>query len=195
MHVAHLMEDAERLDPDLLQSVAVRHPSGLDVLASPSDMIPIDSVTVAFVDQLLRTATQTYDMVIVDLPNVWNDWTVHVLQLADMICMVTNITVPGIYQTRRQLEVLEANGLMPKLQVVANRVETRMFGRVDLKDSESVLGRRIDHRVANDYPTMRSANDEGRPIKEIRSSSRLVKDLKGLAQALSATLASEGVQP
>jgi pilus assembly protein CpaE len=194
LNVGNLIEDAERLDTELLQSVAIQHPSGLEVVASPHEMIPVESVTVDFVDQILRTAVQAYDVVMIDLPTVWTEWTVRALQRADIICLVTNLTVPGIYQTRRQLEVLDANGLTSKLVTIANRTDVNMFGRkTDTRESEAVLGRKIDHSIANDYQTMRSAIDEGRPIKDVRGSSRLAKDILGLVNALGETLASEAV--
>jgi pilus assembly protein CpaE len=156
-------------------------------------MFPIDAITTDFTDHLLRTATQTYDVVLVDLPTVWTEWTVSVLQRADAIVMVTNLSVPGIYQARRQLEVLDANGLMGKLHVVANRVQYGLFTKkVDLAETESVLGRRIDHTIANDYPAISAANDEGRPVKEVRGTSRIVKDLQQLGEKLSETLSAIG---
>jgi pilus assembly protein CpaE len=192
MHVGNLMEDADRLDPELLQSVAMRHESGIEVVAAPSDMIPLEAVSVDFIDQLMRAAVQAYDVVLIDLPTVWTEWTVRVLQRADLICLVTNMTVPGIYQARRQLEVLEANGLTAKLQTVVNRVEVSLFGRKpDMKETEAVLGRRIDHSIANDYRTIASANDEGRSVKAIAGSSRLAKDLKALAGAFGEIISAE----
>ena len=189
--IGNLIEDHERLDSELLQSVSVKHSSGLEVVAAPTDMLPIDAISTDFVDQMLRTATQSYDVVLVDLPTVWNEWTVRVLQRADAIVMVTNLTVPGIYQARRQLEVLDANGLMHKLQVVANRVQYGLFtSKVDLTETESVLGRRIDHTVANDYPAISAANDEGRTLKEVRGKSRIVKDLQQLADKLGEILSA-----
>jgi pilus assembly protein CpaE len=189
--IGNLVEDAERLDSELMHSVAVRHSSGLEVVAAPSDMLPIDAITPEFVDQALRTATQSYDVVLVDLPTVWNEWTVRALQRADAIVMVTNLTVPGIYQARRQLDVLDANGLMPKLQMVANRVPHGLFGgKVDLKETEAVLGRKIDHSIANDFPAVSAANDEGRTLKEVRGKSRIVKDLQQLADRLGETLSA-----
>lgn len=191
-----LMENADRLDSELLQSVAMKHASGLEVIAAPSDMLPIDAISSDFVDQLLRTATQSYDVVLVDLPTVWTEWTVRVLQRADAIVMVTNMTVPGIFQARRQLDVLDVNGLIPKLQVVANRVQYGLFSsKVDLSETEAALGRKIDHKIANDYPAMSAANDEGRTLKDVRGKSRIVKDLQALSERLSETLSAiEAVQ-
>ncbi len=191
LSVGNLMENADRLDSELLQSVALKHSSGLEVVAAPSDMLPIDAVTTDFVDQLLRTATQSFDVVLADLPMVWTEWTVRVLQRADAIVMVTNLSVPGIFQARRQLDVLDANGLLPKLRVVANRVQYGLFSsKVDLSETEAALGRKVEHTVANDYPAMSAANDEGRTLKDVRGKSRIVKDLQQLSDRLSETLSA-----
>jgi Flp pilus assembly CpaE family ATPase len=75
--------------------------------------------------------------------------------------------------------------------MVANRVQYGLLTKkVDLKETEAVLGRRIDHTVANDYPAISAANDEGRPLKEVRGTSRIMKDLQALADKLSETLSA-----
>lgn len=191
LSIGNLIENADRLDSELLQSVALKHQSGLDVVAAPSDMLPMDTITTDFVDQLLRTASQSFDVVLADLPMVWTEWTVRVLQRADVIVMVTNLSVPGIFQARRQLDVLDANGLISKLQVVANRVQYGLFSsKVNLSETEAALGRKINHTVANDYPAMSAASDEGRTLKEVRGKSRILKDLQQLSARLGETLSA-----
>lgn len=191
--LGNLIEDEARLDSELLQSVAIRHSSGLDIIASPTDMMPLDIVSTDFAERILRMATQAYDVVIVDLPRAWTEWSVRVLDRSDVACLVTNLSVPGIHQARRQLEILEANNLMDKLRIVANRVQYKMFGRIDLTETEAVLGRRIDHTIANDYQTVSAALDQGRTILDIRGKSgRVVKDVGSLVDALSTVIATEG---
>jgi pilus assembly protein CpaE len=190
--LAHLIEDEARLDVELLQSVAIRHASGLNVIACPVDIVPLDLVTPEFVNRILRLAVQAYDVVLVDLPTAWTEWSLRALERSDLTCLVTNLSVSGIYQARRQLEIVEANHLMEKTRIIANRVQHKMFGRVDLRETESVLGRRIDFTIANDYPSINAANDQGLPVSEISKGSRLVKDLKALSAALSAAMAGEG---
>ena len=190
--IANLIEDAERLDAELLQSVAMKHSSSLEVLASPTDIMPMDMVAPEFVDQLMRTATQVYDVVLVDMPQVWTEWSVRALQRADIILMVMNLSVPGVYQARRQLELIEANGLTARLRILANRVPVSLLGRkAGTKETEAVLGRRIDFTVANDYPGMSAAGDEGVVLKDARASARLIKDINELAAQLSESLAAE----
>lgn len=189
--LANMIEDSERLDSELFQSVAIRHASGLEIVAGPLEMLPLEAVSTEFVDQAMRMAAGIYDVVLIDLPTAWTEWTVRALQRADMVCMVINLSVPGIFQARRQLELLEANGITPKLKLIANRVQKPLFGRVDLKESESVLGRPIDLTVADDFIGMSRAGNEGRSLKEVGASSRLVKDIKAMVDHLSAALVTE----
>jgi Flp pilus assembly CpaE family ATPase len=80
---------------------------------------------------------------------------------------------------------------MNKLQVVANRVQYGLFSsKVDLSETEGALGRKIEHKVANDYPAMSAANDEGRTLKDVRGKSRILKDLQQLSERLSETLSA-----
>lgn len=191
--IGSLIADEARLDPELLQSVAVRHASGLDIIAAPAELMPLDSVSTDFVGRVLRMAAQAYDVVLVDLPRAWTEWSIRIVERSDVALLVMNLSVPAIHQARRQLELIEANNLMDKLRIVANRAPIKLFGRVDLSETEAVLGRKIDHSIANDYPTVSSALDQGRTIAEIRGGSKVVKDMKGLAEMLAAVPVSEGV--
>ena len=68
-----------RLDGALLQSVATRHASGLHVIAAPPDVAPLDLLDVDSASEILSVARQEFDIVIVDLPNAWTNWSLSVL--------------------------------------------------------------------------------------------------------------------
>jgi pilus assembly protein CpaE len=186
-----LVDAADRLDPEFLKSVADMHPSGMSVIACPPDIVPLDALTPEFVDKLLEVATQAYDIVVLDLPTAWVGWSLGALQRSDAICLVTAITVPGIHQARRQLEMIDANGLSDRIQLVANRVTHSLFGKLDLSETESVLRRKINLSIVNDYPTMAGAINEGKSISAIKVKSRIEKDVRTLVQAVTAQVSIE----
>lgn len=192
LHIGHLIEDVAGMDGDLLQSVAAIHDSGLSLIASPIEMMPIEVIDRDFVDRLLSIARDSYDIIIADLPTLWSEWTMRILQRSDSICMVTDLSVPSLYQARRQLEMVDANGLTPRLKVIANRVQKGLFAKVNLKETEGVLGRRIEFSIANDYPAVSAANDQGRAVKDVRPGSRVLKDLAYLSSTLAAALMADG---
>lgn len=60
-----------------------------------------------------------------------------------------------------------------------------MFGKVDMSDTQALIGRRIDYVIANDYPTVSSAIDRGKPFT---AKTRVEKDLRAMVGALAASL-------
>ena len=186
LSLADLIDAGERLDIELLRSVAAQHPSGLNVIACPPDIVPLDALTPEFIDKLLDLAVQTYDIVLLDLPGAWVSWSLSALQKSDAVCLVAGLSVPGVHQARRQLELLDANGLGERLRIILNRVHAPMFGKVDLSGTESVLRRTVHFVISNDYPTVSTAIDEGRSIGAIKVKSRVEKDVRKMVTTLAA---------
>lgn len=186
--LADLIDAGDRLDRELLGSVAEIHASGLAVIASPLDMVPLDALTPEFVRRLIDLARGAFEVVLIDLPGAWTSWSLAAIEAADTACLVTSLTVPGIHQARRQLEVIDANGLGERTRIIVNRVPKPMFRRADLGDTEKVLGRRVDFQVTNDYPTVNGAIDQGRAFSAVAPRSRVEKDLSALIDGLATTI-------
>lgn len=182
--IGDLIEAGDRLDGEFLRMVAERHQSGLSVVAAPADMNPLDSLSPEFIDQLMDQAAQNYDLVVLDMPGLWIDWTAAALQKADIIALVTQITVSGVQQGRRQLDVFDANNLGDRVRLVMNRMTPGLFGKYDMADAETVLRHRVHFALANDYPTVSAALDEGRSLGQIKMKSRIEKEIRQMAATL-----------
>ncbi len=189
LSLAELIDAGDRLDIEFLRSVAAPHPSGMHVVACPPDIMPLDALTPEFVDRLLDVAAQTFDIVIVDLPGAWVNWSLSAMQKSDIVCMIASLSVPGVHQAKRQLELIDANGLGERTRVVLNRVTTPLFGKTDVSGTETALRRKVHSAIANDYPTVSAAIDEGQTISAIKLKSRVEKDVRALVATL-ATLVS-----
>ncbi|WP_419815147.1 AAA family ATPase [Glacieibacterium sp.] len=183
-----LIEAKERLDTTLFQTIAARHSSGLHVIAAPPEMVPLEILTPALAGQILATAAQLHEIVLVDLPAAWTSWSLAVLDRSDAVCLVTNLSVPGLRQARRQLDVIEANGLKVPIHIVLNRVPSKMFRTIDMGDSERVLRRKVDITITNDVATVTNAIDQGRPLASVSSKTRVEKDLAMLVARLGQTV-------
>ena len=189
--LADLIDAGDRLDSELLRSVAERHASGVSVIACPSDMMPLDTLTPEFVGRMLDIATQCFDIVILDFPGAWLNWSLTALEKCDAACVVTALSVPGIHQAKRQLEIIETNGLGDRARIVANRVATALFRTVDMSEAEAVLHRKIDFPISNDFTTVNGAIEQGRPLAAIKARSRVEKDLRAMVAALAEVIEIE----
>jgi pilus assembly protein CpaE len=183
--LADLVDLPERLDADLLQGAMTRHDSGLSVVAAPRDVMPLESFTPDFIRRLTEVARSRFAVVLADLPPAWSLWTFEALRQSDEVLLVTQMTVPGVRQARRQLDTLKAEGLddLP-IRVVLNRFEKRWGGTLNVKEVEKALGRKIDFTVANDYRTVSEALDQGLSIVEVRKRSKAFKSITKISDAL-----------
>jgi pilus assembly protein CpaE len=179
-----LVESPERMDVSLLQSVMSHHESGLDVLAAPRDVMPLEVVSSGAVDACLKVAADLYSYVLVDLPTVWCDWTMQALQKSDVILLVTQLTVPHVRQARRQLDQLAAHGFgdIP-VKVVVNRFEKGWGKGVSAKEAAKAMNRGIDYFVMSDFKLVSEAINQGVPIAKIARRSKVEKSIADLVDS------------
>lgn len=181
-HVGELLGAGERLDEALFRSVVTEHGSGLAVVAAPKQMAPIESVDV---DQMLRVieiAARMYDVVLLDLPGNWTNWSMSLAARSDLLMMVVELSVGSLRQARRQVDLLldQQLGNIP-LEVIVNRVEKKLFKSIDLSDVRRVLGQDVDLVVANDFQLMSAACDQGVLVGDLRAKSKIDRDLGSIA--------------
>lgn len=181
-HVGELLGAGERLDEALLRSVATEHGSGISVIAAPKQLSPIESVDVDQVLRVIDLATRCYDVVLLDLPGNWTNWSLSLAARADLLLMVVELSVGSLRQARRQIDLLldQQLGNIP-LEVIVNRVEKKLFKSIDLSDVRRVLGQDVDLVVANDFQLMSAACDQGVLVGDLRAKTRIDRDLGAIA--------------
>jgi len=111
---------------------------------------------------LLEYVDREYDTVVVDLPETMTDETAEVVLRASQIYVVCTVDGPSMELGRRRLAELGQLGVDP------NRVSA-VFNRWHTTDpSPKQLGEQTGCPVAklipNDYASVRSATEEGRPV-------------------------------
>ena len=187
-----LVAAGKRLDADLLRSVAAVHPSGLNVISAPREIMPLESVTSDQVMGIIDLATAEYGSVFVDLPMNWTNWSLSLLARSDIVLMVSELRVPSLHRARRQLDLMDSQDLHNlDVRIVLNRVEKGLFKTINTEDAERVLRRPIAFTVSNDHDTMTQAIDRGVPIDEVRRKSAVAKDIDAMDKGLTAALGLE----
>ncbi|MFC7536363.1 CpaE family protein [Sphingomonas sp. GCM10030256] len=189
MTVSDLVEAGARLDGELLRSVAVHHPSGLEVIAAPREMLPLESLSNEQVIAIVERAQREYGSVFVDLPANWTNWSLSLAARADVLLLVTELSVPSLNRARRQIDLLNSQGLGDvELRVVINRFEKKVFGGLKPADVRTALGREAAYTIANDPDVLCEAVDRGIGIEAVKRKSALGRDLDLLDAGLASIL-------
>lgn len=184
-----LIEAGARLDGDLLRATTTEHSSGLNVIAAPLSMMPLESVTSEQVIDIVELAKREFGTVFLDLPSNWTNWSLSLLAQSDLVLLVSELSVASLHRARRQLELIKSQDLEElDLRVVINRFDKGLMRTVRPSDVREAIGRDISYTIANDQPLMRSAIDQGLPIDQIRRKSAIGKDIETLDAGIAAAL-------
>lgn len=178
LSIADLLEAGSRIDGELLRSVVTTTPQGLNVIAAPADMMPIEAVNADQILRIIDLARQEFDFVVIDLPTNWTNWALSLVARSTAIFLIVELSVASLRQAKRQLQLLDNQGIRgDHINIVANRVEKRLFRTIDLESAAQALGHPVELSIHNDYPLVRAAHDQGVLIQQIRAKSKIVGDI------------------
>ena len=144
-------------DPEMLRALLARHDSGLLVLPAPTEPVlgsqirPEEIVTVCNALQTLCA------YVIADLPTVFDDYVLAVVDAADEVLLVGSMDIPSVKNLKIGMQALDLVTVAgPKLKLVLNRANTRV--KLDVREIEQVLGIRADFPIPSDIAVPLSVN-------------------------------------
>lgn len=182
-NLADLARDIHRLDASFLAASVVQVAPNFAILAAPDDPVQAMEVKPAHIEQLLNLAVSLYDYVLVDVGRVLDPVTLKVLDRADCIYPVVQMTLPFIRDASRLLEVFRSLGYPPeKIRLLVNRFEKG--GDLSLGDLEQTLGVKNVRTIPNSYQAVASAVNQGVPLARIARGNPVARSLEELAMSL-----------
>jgi pilus assembly protein CpaE len=178
---ASLASRSEAIDETYLRTTLDAHPSGVQVLATPTRPEEADAVGVGCIERVVGLLRSEFDWVIWDTPRDFDDRSVFILDRADPILLVTTPDVASMHHARLQLDLLERLGRSSDdIRIVANRTERA--ASVSPREAREFLGRPADASIPNDFPRATACVNEGRTLYEVGRRSPLGKAMGELAE-------------
>jgi pilus assembly protein CpaE len=175
-----------RMDAELLQGFALKHESGLEVLASPEGIGMTPRTTTEAVQQTLRFLLRMYDYVVVDTNCGFDEQNLAILEASDEFSLIATPQLPSIRSASRFLDyLLRLNYPMSKSQVVLNRWSKRAPLSVD--NIEKALHRKISLIIPNCEPELIEAIATGIPVP-VKSRSDFMQGINKWTFRLSGSL-------
>jgi pilus assembly protein CpaE len=156
------LKNEDRLDGDFLASLLVRHTSGLTVLASPEQYTSFDPGSSA-VKKLFSILRRQFAFVVVDAGTPHGEAEDALFELADTVYLVTEVSIPALRNARRLLQYMAGRERIPYVEVILNRFNIR-DNDIDETSTTKALGRPVDWKIPNDFPSVRTAENTGVPL-------------------------------
>jgi len=156
-------EDGATRDPELLRTFAMRHDSGLHVLAAPAAPESAEIITPAHVEEILRTLLDGYDLVVVDAGSTLDERVLTIFENAEAVILPVTPEIAALKAMHALLEYLGESGTVGlKSTFVLNDLFAREI--LKLRDVESFLGAKVAVEMPYDPFLYLKAVNEGVPI-------------------------------
>jgi len=156
------LKNEERLDTDFLMSMLARHISGLAVLASPEQYTSFSPLPSA-VRKLFAILRHEFAFVVADAGAATCGTEEILLDMADTVYLVTEVSIPALRNARRLMSFMAARERNPHVEVILNRFNAREI-EIDENSATKALARPVDWKIPNDFMSVRTAENTGVPL-------------------------------
>jgi pilus assembly protein CpaE len=157
------LQNASRLDSSFLETMLVKHDSGLSVLAAPTELATTHFSDEA-IDKLLEVARQEFDYVVIDAGSRLELQHTHLFDRSATIYLVTQIGIPELRNSNRLITKL-STAASPKLEIVINRYDPRNMGIAE-EHINKALTKPAEWKIPNNYAAVRRMQNTATPLTE-----------------------------
>ena len=181
--VADALHNIDRMDESFIQGVVVKYDNGLFVLTAPHGVEPgpFDSERVQMMLEILRSH---FDHIVIDCRHDYDAGTLAALDASDTVLLLASPNVGSIRSAAAALAAFRQTGIeISKVKAVISRERTGID--VDAKHVKETLGLPLFWATPNDYASTVSAINHGRPLMSGAPRSRLMTNVRELAEKLS----------
>jgi len=182
-HWGEITKNIVRLDSTFLMGILTKHPSGLYVLPSPAHLNNREPMIPELMGRLIGFMQKIFDFVIIDGGQSIDEPSLKILEMSDIVLLITLLSLPCLSNTNRLLEAFGDLGYLPKerVRIVVNRYLKNPD--ISFKDAEESIGKKVFWTIPNDYRATMSAINNGKALSQIASKSPVTREIERLADS------------
>lgn len=178
-----LVQNLASLDHAFLQRIMQPYEGKLAVLHGYADFKEQESLDLESMDRIFSLLKGLYRWIIVDLSHWLDGFFMHVIREADVVLMLTELTIPDLKNLKKFWPVVqEMQQWKQRVRIVVNRYQ-RSNG-LQLSDLEQVIQQPAFDLLPCDYPGLSEAITKGVPLGVVAPRSKLYRGLCRLARRL-----------
>ncbi len=183
----------EEVDSEIVEACLFTHGTGIRVLPSPLRPEQAETVTARHVEAILGLLAESFDFVVIDLPQGLGDVSLTAMDAADTILLITSLELPAIKNASICLEIMNDLGYDDdKVKLVVNR-SSHEIG-VDIGEMEKTLKRTVDVHIPSDGRLVVQSVNKGVPFVMSNPSAKVSLAIKDLARVVDPQSAGERVE-
>ena len=188
-----VIQNASRLDIQLLKRSLTQHSSGLYLLPRPVELQDTNAITAENIGKVIGLLKASFTHLIIDLSKTYSLIDMTAIESASKVVLVTQLDLPCLRNVVRLLMSFEEmDDLNEKVEIVVNRAGLDS-GQISLKKAKETLEREVFALLPNDYRTMVEVRNNGVPLIVQAPRASITHAIRELASKLEGTNQSIGV--
>jgi pilus assembly protein CpaE len=176
------VKEYEQSQNDIKEYI-IEHPSGVDILSSPSRPEFAEEISEKHIGSLLTKLKEHYDWIVIDTSPSLVETGLMALEHSDHILLVTSMDLPTLKNNKLYVDTLDSLNLKRKVRVILNR-DSKTKG-IEVETVEKILGLPTNFRIPNEEKIVISSVNTGIPVIRSYPRSKVAKNINLLASVLS----------
>jgi pilus assembly protein CpaE len=178
--VKEVIEGIDTIDEHSITEYLTTHESGVRVLPAPERPEFADLVTKEAMNKIIDLMLGQHDYIVTDTGAGLSEQSIHLIEKADKILVVTNLEMTALKNTKLLLETLEVLGLRTKVRVVINRAN--MESVIKAEDAAKILGEENPIYIPNDFQICSQSLNIGVPFVLSQGKTEVAKGVFKMAE-------------
>jgi len=175
-----LLANMHRLDWDLIDTSLAKHSAGFHVISQTDYVEEGRELGTADATSVLGFLRTHFDFVVIDGMRDFRETNLAALDRADTMLLVMTQDIPALKNASRCLRIFKRLGYEgDRVQLVLNRF--RGAGQLTPASISDALGHKVKWTVANDFPSVIKAVNEGKLLVQSAAATAVAKDIQSIA--------------
>jgi pilus assembly protein CpaE len=181
--IVDLAQNIANLDKSFIQRIMQPYGARLSILHGVSDFREQDNIDLESLDPIFAILRQMYSFIVIDLSHWLDEFFIRVLTEADMVLMLTGLTVPDLRNLKKLWPyTMEWHQDKRKIKIVVNRYDNS--SGLQLRDLENILQHPTFATVPSDYQALMQCLNQGSPLIGAAPRSKLWRSIKDLTSQI-----------
>jgi pilus assembly protein CpaE len=188
--IVDLIQNIANLDKSFIQRIMQPYGPRLSILHGPSDFKDQESIDLESLEPIFAMLRQMYSYIVIDLSHWLDELFLRVLTEADMVLMLTGLTVPDLRNLKKLWPyTVEWHQDKRKLKIVVNRYDNS--SGLLLRDLENILQHPAFATLPNDNQALMQCLNQGSPLLGAAPRSKLWRSLIELTSRIVAEIGAD----
>ena len=179
------LEHPERIDSLLISSAMSSAGDRLKVLAGEESLEETMHFHPDGFGPLFELLANDFDQLVIDLPRALDDGSRHVISNTDSFVLVTDLSLAGLRDALRIMDLVKRIGSKGSPIMVASQVGAPHRGEISQREFERGLGQSLDYVISYDPKAAAAMARHGKAMPAAARTSKAAEEILTLAQRLS----------